>query len=220
MSQLKQLTLSSKEKMSRRKLSDIEKADTARLQAVWNEKGKALHLTQVAASKIFGFKNQSAVSQYLNGRIPVNMAIAAKFADLLSVPLSAISPRFSTASSDSPMLRRLLDSVGGSDGCQLLEADAQALAILESNGPVMFIVDPDLREVSGGIFTACVQGTHRLLNFVPHKDAYHVLGLSDDGGHAVVSKNAASLISVSGRVIAVVKKCIPPTDKVPLKKGP
>ena len=210
MRELKQLTLSSKRKMSRRKLTEVEQADTARLQAAWASKGKEKNLTQTAASKIFGFKNQSAVSQYLNGRIPVNMAIAAKFADLLSIPLSAISPRYSTASSDSPMLRRLLDSVGGSDGCLLLEADAQALAILESKGPTLYIVDPDAKEVSGGVFMASVQGTPRLLKFVPHRDSYHVLGLSDDGGHAVVSKSAASLITVSGRVVAVVKKCIPP----------
>ena len=50
--------------------------DTDRLKKIWDEKAPLLALTQAKAAKKFGFANPSAVSQYLNGRIPLNMKMA------------------------------------------------------------------------------------------------------------------------------------------------
>ena len=76
----------------RRPLTKEESQDTERLKKIWEAKAKPLGLTQAKISKDFGFANQSAVSQYLNGRIPLNMKIAAKFAKALEVDPRLICP--------------------------------------------------------------------------------------------------------------------------------
>ena len=50
-----------------------------------------LPASQEAISELLGF-NQSAVSQYLNGRIPLNIETAAKFAHLIECQVSDFSP--------------------------------------------------------------------------------------------------------------------------------
>ena len=79
-------------KQARRVLTEEEWQDTNRLKKIWEAKAKPLGLTQAKASKEFGFANQSAVSQYLNGHIPLNMKMAAKFAKLLEVDPMLICP--------------------------------------------------------------------------------------------------------------------------------
>jgi len=85
----------------RRAFTTAELKETERLREIWDRKSAALGLTQADASKRFGFANQSAVSQYLNGRIPLNIETALKFAHYLEVPVSAISDR-AAALSGSP----------------------------------------------------------------------------------------------------------------------
>lgn len=77
---------------ARRVLTKEQSQDTDRLKKIWDEKAPRLGLTQAKASKEFGFANQSAVSQYLNGRISLNMNMAAKFAKLLEVHPREICP--------------------------------------------------------------------------------------------------------------------------------
>lgn len=48
--------------------------------------------SQEAAASVLGF-NQSALNQYLNGKIPLNLQAAIKFADLLDCSVGEISPR-------------------------------------------------------------------------------------------------------------------------------
>ena len=48
-------------------------------------KKKELKLTQELAAELLGFESQGTVSQYLNGKIPVNTDAALKFAALLKV---------------------------------------------------------------------------------------------------------------------------------------
>jgi len=76
----------------RRPLTKEQSQDTDRLKKIWDEKAPLLGLTQAKASKEFGFANQSAVSQYLNGRMPLGMKMAAKFAKLLEVDPREICP--------------------------------------------------------------------------------------------------------------------------------
>ena len=55
------------------------------LKAAWNARKKELKLTQELAAELLGFESQGTVSQYLNGKIPVNTDAALKFAALLKV---------------------------------------------------------------------------------------------------------------------------------------
>jgi transcriptional regulator with XRE-family HTH domain len=74
--------------------------DAARLKALfltW-QKGRreaGLPASQEALSEMLGF-NQSAVSQYLNGKIPLNVDAATKFSALIEVPISEFSPSLAT----------------------------------------------------------------------------------------------------------------------------
>ena len=86
-----------KKSYQRRELTSDETKDQSKLKRIWDSKHTDLHLTQAQLAKDFGFKNQAAISQYLNGRIPLNMETVAKFAKALQVKVDEISPRFAEA---------------------------------------------------------------------------------------------------------------------------
>lgn len=77
-------------------LSEEQQADASRLkkffrlwQARRNDAGQ--DWSQDYASDQLGF-NQSALSQYLNGRIPLNLEAASKFSRLMEEPIESFSP--------------------------------------------------------------------------------------------------------------------------------
>ncbi|WP_272670882.1 helix-turn-helix domain-containing protein [Providencia sp. PROV147] len=75
--------------MPAKPLTDDQKFDATRLKALFQaQKG----LTQAVLADDLGFANQSAVSQYLNGRIPLNVEVAIKFADRFGCLVSDFSP--------------------------------------------------------------------------------------------------------------------------------
>lgn len=78
--------------VSRKSLTDDQQADATRLRSVWDRKRRELGLTQEKACSEFGWSTQSAVSQYLNGRIALNLNALVKFASLLRVSPAEISP--------------------------------------------------------------------------------------------------------------------------------
>lgn len=69
--------------------ADVQAA--ANLRAIWNRKARDLNLTQAGAASSLGI-GQSAVSQYLNARIPLGVAITLKWAALLEVDPTEIRP--------------------------------------------------------------------------------------------------------------------------------
>lgn len=77
----------------RRELSQEEQADARRLQAVWNRQKKAIGLTQEQVAADCGWSTQGAFSQYLLGRIPLNLRAVVKLARALHVEPHEISPR-------------------------------------------------------------------------------------------------------------------------------
>ena len=93
-------------------LTTEQLADAARLKtlfAAW-QKGRreaGLPSSQEALSELLGF-NQSAMSQYLNGRIPLNVDAATKFANLIECQVSDFSASLAAqiekyvASTDAP----------------------------------------------------------------------------------------------------------------------
>ncbi|MBG6240464.1 MAG: helix-turn-helix domain-containing protein [Candidatus Symbiopectobacterium sp. Clec_Harlan] len=75
-----------------RQVTDQDKQTATRLKRIWDEKKKALGLTQEKAADALGFNTQGAVSQYLNGKVPLNTDTVIKFAKLLRVTPEEIKP--------------------------------------------------------------------------------------------------------------------------------
>jgi phage repressor protein C with HTH and peptisase S24 domain len=78
-------------------LTPSQLADAARLRALyeqWKQDRRTAGepASQEVVAGLLGFNSQSSVSQYVNGRIPLNVSALLKFAELLSVKPDAISP--------------------------------------------------------------------------------------------------------------------------------
>jgi len=73
-------------------LTPEQKRDAERLNAIYGEHKSAHKLTQAALADDLGFAGQSAVSQYLKGRIPLNVNVAVKFAKRFGCEVSHFSP--------------------------------------------------------------------------------------------------------------------------------
>jgi len=84
--------------MNRRIPTTEDKKRARRLKRIWNERKRALDLTQVSAAKKLGI-TQPSLSQYLNAIIPLNTDITFKFAELLEVPATEINPELANVSS-------------------------------------------------------------------------------------------------------------------------
>lgn len=76
----------------RSKLTNEQLAAAARLKRVWDAQKKQMGLTQEGVAARFGWDSQSTVSQYLNGRIPLNVQAVIRFCRLLNVDEQEIYP--------------------------------------------------------------------------------------------------------------------------------
>ena len=75
--------------MPAKPLTPEQKADAERLMAIFKRQSG---LTQAVLADDLGFSTQSAVSQYLNGRVPLNVEVAIKFAERFNCLVSDCSP--------------------------------------------------------------------------------------------------------------------------------
>jgi transcriptional regulator with XRE-family HTH domain len=129
--------------ISRRKLTAEEGQERKRLRDLWDAKKDELHLTQVKAAKALGFSNQTAISQYLNGRIPLNFEAVVKFCKLLKVDVSEVSPRYSSMiPDDSPRATRVL--VSNLESIEFVTAMNDVLTPEVKKGDLMIIDKGDL----------------------------------------------------------------------------
>jgi hypothetical protein len=79
--------------MPAKELTPEQKADAARLKAIYeNRKHDDPSLTQEALAHMCDWKTQGAVSQYMLGRVPLNLPALIKFSKALEVPAANISP--------------------------------------------------------------------------------------------------------------------------------
>ena len=78
--------------MSKKPLPPEKKEECQRLKAIFNAKKNELGLTQEKLAHALEI-NQSSVSHYLNGINPLNATVAASFAKILGVDVSAFSER-------------------------------------------------------------------------------------------------------------------------------
>lgn len=93
----------------RRKLTAEETADAKRLREVWSRKKEELKLTQEKVGAELGWKTQSTVSQYLNGKIALNLNALVKLSEILEVAPEQISPRIARKLSGIQHLRNDYD---------------------------------------------------------------------------------------------------------------
>lgn len=75
---------------TRKPLERWQLEDAARLRKLFADRAK---MSQEKFGQTYAIGTQGAVWQYLEGRIPLNLSVALKFADGLSVPLREISPQ-------------------------------------------------------------------------------------------------------------------------------
>lgn len=81
---------------SRRALTPDEIIWKDNLKAIYKRKKKALGLTQEKLADLCGWKTQAAVSNYMNGVIPLNTDAKIKFASVLEVGVTEIDPQMSS----------------------------------------------------------------------------------------------------------------------------
>lgn len=77
-----------------RTITDQDRLAAANLKRIWGRKKKELNLTQEKAADAFGIKTQSAISQWLNGKVPLGPVAVLRFARLLEVDPTDIRPDF------------------------------------------------------------------------------------------------------------------------------
>lgn len=75
----------------KKELTEEQKADNARLKALYESRKNYLDLTQAKVSEALGI-SQGAINHYLNGINALNISIASKFARLLQVTVDEFSP--------------------------------------------------------------------------------------------------------------------------------
>jgi len=74
-------------------LTEEQLADAERLKAVFiREKKSHKNLTQESLAEACGWKTQGTVSQYMNGKIPLNLPALCKFSEAMEVDPAEISP--------------------------------------------------------------------------------------------------------------------------------
>lgn len=84
---------------------ETRKAEAMRLKAIYQaRKRNDPTLTQDKIADLCEWSGQSVVSQYLNGRIPLNIGALIKFSNVLSFSLEEVSPRLA-AFAEMPRLR-------------------------------------------------------------------------------------------------------------------
>lgn len=89
---------------------ETRKAEAMRLKAIFQDrKRNDPTLTQDRIADLCEWSGQSVVSQYLNGRIPLNIGALIKFANVLGFSLDEVSPRLA-AIAEMPRLRSSLES--------------------------------------------------------------------------------------------------------------
>jgi|SRR5690625_3555800 len=121
----------------RRPLTESEKACAARLKAIYEAKRDQLGLSQERLGSEMGM-SQSAVGQYMNAKIPLNLPVKISFAMALQCDVSEIDPEIPLAPPLSPAEQKIVDayraaSEEGKDW--LLGAAAVAPAYKRSNQP-------------------------------------------------------------------------------------
>lgn len=185
----------------RRPLSEAEREDAERLRKVWKEKSSSLNLTQLKASQQFGFANQSAISQYLNARIPLNIETAAKFAKVLHVGLDEISPRFAQALTPAPLADCPI--IAAVPNGRVIEPSKR---VTETIGECRWcVVDDGVKKLSEGVFMVTDgEQEMKVIRVEKVPGGFMVHGLAAKPVHLPVE--ASSLVTVHSQILYKITK--------------
>jgi transcriptional regulator with XRE-family HTH domain len=194
--------------MSRKTLSPDRVHDSERLIEIWNEKKSELGLSQAKVAELFGIKNQTAISQYLNGRIPLNMEAAIKFAKVLEVPVAEISPSFASwfntlpACVQDPLGNHLND--GGTYTTITAAGDCLAPDIAAGD---LLIVDQKDRSLDKGMFAIEQKDGDYMVRHCTRTSNEIVLSCNnrDRFPDIVIPHDAAEMMNCVGKVITVIR---------------
>lgn len=187
---------------NRRQLTKEEIQDTQRLREVWDKKRVELNLSQQDVADAFGIQNQTAISQYLNGRIPLNLEAAIKFAKILDVRVNEISPRHSQWISDAcdkALGLRLGDFLEGVDAPLYLTVDSSDVAPLLELGDMVCVNRSPFCQ-GDGVYVFMMSGKQVFRHLKYSKDKSKLTLSGNNVNDIVLSKEATGMLSIIGRV--------------------
>ncbi len=177
------------------------------LLSMWTRKKAELNLSQKDVAEMFGVKNQTAISQYLNGRIPLNLDAAVKFSKILQCNLSEIAPG-SAAYLRQALPETLDKAVAGfipaDRALTYLTCKDDAVAPLISAGDLVAL-DPDVKTIVSGIYA--IKGYGGDIDFrevTVTKDQIVLSG--NQVKESIINKSNQSYISWVGRAVFLMRK--------------
>lgn len=187
----------------RRELRAEEAAESSNLRRIWDERAGDLGLSQADASREFGFANPSAISQYLNSRIPLNFETTVKFANLLKVPVESISQRYADMMSSPKSHEAIRTRLGVPVDDDLIDVTPEMRKIV---GDCDWIVtDKAAKSLSDGLFLVNIGGRDIIIKSTLADGVLTVVGASKTPMSIPIQ--AAELITVIGKVTHKIYKC-------------
>ncbi len=193
---------------NRRGLSPIEKEDSERLRKIWDEKKDGLSLSQQDVADAFGIANQTAISQYLNGRIPLNLEAAIKFSKVLGVSVKDISPRHAQWVLEAPdrVLGNALDEMfAGVEKPFCFVVGDDLIAPMARAGDIGCIATTSVIE-SDGVYVFNLGKGFTLRHAKISKDKEHVILSANGIDDTKIPLANMSMLSVTGRLLFVLHK--------------
>lgn len=214
--------------MPNRTLSFEELEDAKRLKEIWKSKKEKLHLSQVKAAEELGYNSQGAISQYLNGKVALNIQAVAKFAKLLRVSVAEISPRYAQMVKDptpeplEPYVPPTLGMIGGvptgmcldwfamhKDFAKSLDVPIENLKFVRLDdtsfkempvGTVMLIDDRHQEKAESGVYLLESGGKIVARRLTVQNDEIQIIG---GNKKMQLSGGAIGLLRIIARVISV-----------------
>ena len=174
------------------------------MRKLYDRKAGEMGTSQAQIAEEFGFANASAVSQYLCGRIPLNLNAATKFANFFNVPLRTISPRHAETVVTPTEQGSILAALGVTPDCEVIPATDQARKVLGDFDHL--VVDRSVKSLSAGTFLAGGGADGRVIIVSMEGEIFCVKGLGEEGSEVRLPPAAAPLINVDGRVVLMTRK--------------
>jgi len=193
--------------VGRRALTSEETGDKDRLKKIWDEKKDQLHLSQQNVAKEFGITNQTAISQYLNGRIPLNLEAAIKFSKVLKVRLSEISPRHSRWMADATneaLGVRINDFLEGVASPLYIKVDDDSIAPEIKSGDMVCM--EQTTKLSDGIYVFNMDGRSVLRRVKVSTSQKSITLEGNDIPPLEIAMSNAGILHIAGRVAFVLHK--------------
>ena len=193
--------------VGRRALTSEETGDKDRLKKIWDQKKDELHLSQQNVAKEFGITNQTAISQYLNGRIPLNLEAAIKFSKVLKVRLSEISPRHSRWMADATneaLGVRINDFLEGVASPLYIKVDDDSIAPEIKSGDMVCM--EQTTKLSDGIYVFNMDGRSVLRRVKVSTSQKSITLEGNDIPPLEIAMSNAGILHIAGRVAFVLHK--------------